>query len=212
MAKRKNAVRVTSPFGRVVWANLSKPSTKFDKNGVYELSLVFDDDKDPQVVDFVKKINEAAEAAKADFVKQDPKTAKFKLCPEIGPDEDKEGNVIPNTIRIKTKLKASGVRDDGTTWTDSVTVVDAANKEIPKTIMVGRGSIARAQIDLVPFAMAATRTAGVSLKLRAVQVKSLSEYKQTGDFDAVDGYVAPDATDDSDTPFVATGDAKDGDY
>lgn len=191
MAK-SNSTKITTPFGVVKWANLNKPSAKFVAEGEYDVTLVFKA-SDPAVQKMVATIQAAAEAGRKAEAEADPKKAKmimtYNLTPDIQPDRDEEGNEIEDTVVLKAKQKASGTRTDGSAWTATVDLFDSKGKEIPKTVAIGRGSILRASIDLRPYAMPATKSAGVSVKLLGVQVKELKSFARGAEghgFGAVD--------------------------
>lgn len=203
---RTKSTKITTPFGIVKWASLTKPNDKFNPEGVYDCSVVFDTE-DPAVQKMVNIINDAAAAARISESKEDPKKSaaisKYTLSPNLGPDTEEDGTEIPNTVVVKGKLKASGVRkSDGSPWTATVDLFDSLKQPLPKTAQIGRGSEVRMSLELSPFAMPATKTAGISLRLNAVQVKKLVSYGRNAEgygFDSVeDGFVSvEEETDDA---------------
>ena len=65
-----------------------------------------------------------------------------------------------------------------------------------KDTLVGNGSKVKVAFEPIPYVMPSTKKAGVSLRLKAVQVIDLVEYgnSATSVFDEEDGYVAPSTT------------------
>ena len=64
---------------------------------------------------------------------------------------------------------------------------DSANKELPKDFLLTTGSIANVAVDLVPYNMA---DAGVSLRVRAVQIIKYVPMEVQSPFESVEGFVA----------------------
>jgi len=72
---------------------------------------------------------------------------------------------------------------------------DAKGNKLGEDFKLTTGSIVNVQVQCVPYNM---REAGVSLRLRAVQVVDYKEMEEENPFSATDGYTAPDAN-----PFAA---------
>lgn len=194
MSNKKKYQTITTPFATLRFGALNKPSTKFNKAGQYEATIVLNTEE-AETKKFVEAVMAAANAAKAEFVKADKKVEKFKLCPEFAPDKDRDTDEdIENTIRINAKRQVSGERTDGTKWTANIDRFDSKGKPMPQSLEIGWGSTVRLALTLKPFVMPATKSVGVSLQLSGVQVKDLQapggRTAEGYGFGAVDGFEA----------------------
>lgn len=192
-----------SPKGKALWAKVVMPDTKFDPDGVYEINLVVDED-DPEIKEWCADLEAMVEERVQQELEEND--SRFKKMPEGRPltalpmkeVEDQDGNET-GELQFKFKLKAVGKNRKGETYTRRPLVVDAKGNPIVKLdshgdvlnsdFKIGNGSVVRVHYSPVPYYMASTRTVGVSLQLKAVQVISLVEYGNSGyDFDEEDGY------------------------
>jgi hypothetical protein len=97
------------------------------------------------------------------------------------------------TYTFKAKLKGAY----GTEATRKPTQYDAKGIKLPEGFQLTTGSKVNIAIVFVPYHM---REAGVSLRLRAVQVLELKEMKEESPFNSVDGFEFKG----EDSPFDAT--------
>jgi|688.fasta_scaffold1038678_1 hypothetical protein len=172
-AKRK-FVRITSPLGIAVYPRLTTPDTKFDKDGVYSVDLEVDP-TDKTVSAFIDTLKKASdESYKAECEKRGNKKLKRADLP-IKETED-------NKIRIKFKLKAKAGNEEKS-WTQKPVLFDAQGTAIQTPPNVGSGSQIKVAFEVVPF-FTAMVGAGVSLRLKAVQIIDLKEYTPGDNFDA----------------------------
>jgi hypothetical protein len=191
--KKKTEVFVT-PRGTARYPRLNAPDNKFNPDKpVYKVDLVLagaDADK------LIEKINTAmAESAKA--AKADPKN-KIKGAPKIADppykallnDQEEE----TGETKFSFKMSASGTRKDGSKWTARPALFDARQQPIKKN--VGGGSEIKVDYEMYPFYTAMVG-AGVSLRLKAVQVLKLVEFGERDakgyGFGEEEGYTADDA-------------------
>lgn len=212
MSNKKQVLQVR---GTAVWAKLFEPDTKFDSVGVYTINVVAPAD-DPNTVKVVEKLTELAQAEYDRAVEEKPALKKQLTIRSVVEDEyhhetgEETGNVI-----FKLKLKAGGTRKDGTKFTQKPIVVDAKRNKLTEA-NVGNGSVVNAAFECVPYTMASTKQAGVSLRLKGVQIIELVEFGSdvSSIFDEVDGYEAEESSDEgvfSDTSTDDnTGDDNDG--
>ena len=108
-------------------------------------------------------------------------------------DEYAEDGTITGRVIVKYKRNESGTyrsgKNAGQDWTATVPCFDASKKPLSESdgIIYG-GSTLRIQAEVVPFSMAATSTAGVSLRMVAVQVIELvTGGDDTSGFDVEEG-------------------------
>lgn len=189
MQKRK-FIKFTSPTGTAVYPRLNAPDTKFDKDGVYSVDLEMDpNSKDGSA--FLSSLRKAADDAyKAECEKRGGKKLKRS---ELPIKETDEGNV-----RIKFKLKAKAGNEDKS-WAQKPMLFDAQGNALQNPPNIGSGSTIRVSFEVIPY-FTAMVGAGVSLRMKAVQILDLKEYVPGDSFDAygfkaTDGFVV--STDDS---------------
>lgn len=199
---------VTTPKGRLIYPHIIKPDTKFDPQGVYDTQIVLMPSEALDIllekinVTYAVQINTVREANP----KKQIKTADYPYKDEI----DEDGNTTGNTV-LHAKLKAVGKNGDET-WAQYPAIFDALCKPIKdKEISAWSGTIARISFHIVPF-YTALAGAGVSLRLKAVQIINLVEggdqtAKYYGFDEEKDGYqheVTPPANEaeaEDDLPF-----------
>jgi len=130
--KKKNHV---TPVAPCMWPFLNKPDTRFDKNGKYRVSLVFDQD-----AEFVGKVVSAAKKAMKKKLKaMKPKDAKevtlyAPVQTEVDDDEKETGNVL---VPFQTNAYFD---DDGQIKPWKLRVFDAQGQLIEKLPNIGNGS------------------------------------------------------------------------
>jgi hypothetical protein len=176
---------------------LVKPDTKFDANGVYSVDLDLDPN-DKEVKAFVASIKKAADTAYAEAC--EAKGGKKLKRADLSIKETEDG-----MLRFKFKLKAKGGTEDKS-WDQKPMLFDAKGNPIANPPSIGSGSKIRVAFELVPY-FTAMVGAGVTFRMRAVQICELREYTPDGGFDAfgfkaTDGYSAG-----SDTPATTQDDA-----
>lgn len=198
MSKEKREI-LRTPAGVAKYPRLGSPDTKYKAEGEYKITLVLDRSEDG-VEEFIESIEAAeAESVKAALAKGKGKKPKKADSP-IKPHIDDDGNEVEGKVEVSFKMKASGTREDGTEWSQRPAVVDA--KKRPTDAKVGAGSTVKVAYELSPYFTPALG-AGVSLRLKAVQVIDLVEYSGGGNsaaaFDEEDGYeTTEESVEDSD--------------
>lgn len=194
-AKRK-FTRITSPAGIAIYPRLTTPDTKFDKDGVYSVDLELDG-TNKEAASFIAALRKAADDAyKATCESKGSK----KLKRADLPIKDGEGDMI----RIKFKLKAKAGNDEKS-WAQKPALFDAQGLALQNPPNVGSGSKIKVAFEVIPF-FTAMVGAGVSLRMKAVQIIDLKEYVPGDRFDAY-GFTADpkgfkaqtDATETTDT-------------
>ena len=178
-------IRVTTPVGIAAYPRLTTPDTKFDADGVYSIDL----DLDPKVKSttvFMAALKTAADEAYAQVCKD---RGGKKLKRAAFPTKETEDGMI----RIKFKLKAKAGNADKS-WTQKPMLFDASGTAISEVLNVGSGTKCKVSFEIIPY-FTAMVGAGVSLRLKAVQILELKEYTPGDNFDAYgfkseDGFVA----------------------
>mgnify|MGYP005854901653 FL=1 len=205
----KRAIMV-SPKGVAKYPRLLEPDTKFNKDGEYRVRLLFAAD-DATTKEFCATLDELSKAA---YEEQQTtlKPAKAKTLElyvpyksEIDPDTGEEtGN-----IEVNFKTGAQYKDKDGNIIEKTIPLFDAAGKKIERKINIGSGSVLRVSFTPVSFYAANGNSAGVSLRLNAVQVIQLKEWKgataEGYGFGKEDGYLEEEAAKAEDTSFDPEG-------
>jgi|TARA_R100001129_G_scaffold118833_2_gene82306 hypothetical protein len=93
---------------------------------------------------------------------------------------------------VKVKIKAAYNKEA----TRKPRQFSAANEILPDEFQLTTGSIINVAVVLVPYFMKATKMAGVTLRLNAVQVIKLAESSVTSPFEVEDGFTV-----EADNPF-----------
>lgn len=188
---KNNYVKVVSPEGVSQYAWLTQPDTKFDKDGHYKVNLVVPTDKASSLI---KQIDEEMKVS-VKIAGEKNKGKKIKQANAPYEEElDDKGKPTGNTI-FKFKRKAQIISADGKVIPFKVAIFDSSGKPMTDT-NVWSGSEMKVSAELVHW-FTAMAGAGVSLRLRAVQITKLVEggsgNAEGYGFEAVDGgYVAPE--------------------
>lgn len=168
MSDKKKLERVVTPKGRLGFPFLVRPDTKFNPEGEYKTHLFLGGGAAEDILAKLEAgVKEAVAKAKAD-----PKN-KGKKIKEA--DLPIQWNEEETEVRLSFKLKASGKNGKGEAFTQKPALFDAKGKPLPEGVKIGSGSIAKVSFEIVPF-FTALVGAGVSLRLKAVQVINLKEY------------------------------------
>lgn len=193
-------VRLTTPACKFQYPKLIEPETKFNPEGAYKITCLIDPrDADP----IATALDELLERHKESLKAQAP-AQKFKLADLPWSYEDVDGT--PYFI-VKAKMKAKGIDRDGRAWTSAPALFDAKGKPVKdRESLRGMwsGTVGKASFEACPFYQAAIG-AGITLRLKAVQVISLVESSGSADsfgFGEEDGWSPSQETA---VPFDATG-------
>lgn len=159
---------MVTPKGTAMWAYLDKPE-EFNGSIVgYTITLVPSKADADKLISQLEEVLEEAKSQDERF-----KGKKWAAEPLMGYKEDAEGNIV-----FKFKQKVSYVDKKGQTHKLGVRVFDAVGNPIdPKKIIIGNGSIIRVAFTPTPFNVNKSVN-GLSLRLQAVQVLKLEEYKK----------------------------------
>tara|TARA_E500000331_G_C17234247_1_gene704023 strand:- start:23 stop:637 length:615 start_codon:yes stop_codon:yes gene_type:complete len=181
--------KLVTPVGVSQFAWLNKPDTKFDDNGHYKVNIILDGDSAKPLIKSINgEITKAVEMAKEKSKGKNIKTANTPFEEEYA-DGKPTGNII-----FKFKAKAKIIMKNGDVIDNKVPIFDS--KGTPMTNQVWSGSEMKASADMIPY-YTAMAGAGVSLRLKAVQITKLVEgsgasSSSHGFSEVKDGYVAPE--------------------
>ena len=187
---------ITTPVGIAKYPHLNKPDTKFDKEGVYVVSLIFDKEKAAGLVAKMKGILQ-------DFCISNNEKRKAPL--PIKDVTNAEGEPT-GEIEIKFKLRAIG-RKGNDTWEQKPLLVDS--KRTPTDAPVGGGSKLKVGAEIVPY-MSPRDGCGITMRLKAVQIIELVKYSPNGglaawEFTEEEGFVSDGETQEDNVVPVADG-------
>lgn len=205
--------KIALPAGEAVLAFVDRPSTKFNEDGEYAV-IVRLDPKDAKVKELMKSLTTAAEAARKEEAKKNPKVAKYALFVPFKDEENEEGEKTGMVV-FKAKSKAK-IEYNDETKPIVIPMFDAKGARMNAAI--GRGSVLRVSAQIIPIAVAATKMAGVSLRLSAVQVLKLEQYSggnaDSFGFDVEDGYESPEqgSAESDEAPEASEGDSDSSDF
>jgi hypothetical protein len=209
MAKEKKQI-IASPSGIAKFPALNEPDMKFAKDGVgkYKVNLLLDKN-DPTTVAFLEKLIAASKDAKSANDKENPKQKGFSLHLPFADELDKDGNETGN-VEIKFSANSSFKNKKTDKVTDiRIDLFDAKRNRV--TAKIGGGSKLKVAFEIVPFANPSSKSAGVSLRLQAVQVLELKQWSGRdadsygfGEEDGFDG--AADSAFSADEPTSETAD------
>jgi hypothetical protein len=166
---KNNYTKVVSGVGVSQYAWLTQPDTRFDEIGHYKTNLILSG----QDADTLKAaINEELTKSVA-LAKEKAKGKNIKTAPAPFEDElDDDGQPTGSTV-FKFKTKAQITTKDGKIIPNRVAIFDS--KGTPMTdCNVWSGSEMKVSAELVPYYTAMVG-AGVSMRLRAVQITKLVE-------------------------------------
>jgi len=165
----------TTAKGIAYYPYISAPDTKFDEQGHYKVNLCLSEEDAQPVIEVIKQtVVEGIKALKKDKPNMEIKQAPLPFSKEVDEDGNPTGNVI-----IKFKSKAAY----------KPAVFDSAGNMMTKSNIYG-GSELKVNGSCA-FFHTAMIGAGVSIRLRAVQVISYVEGASGANkfgFDAVDGF------------------------
>jgi hypothetical protein len=187
----KKAELVKSPEGIAVYPWLNKPDTKFNPDGEYRTKLRIPAEEAQGFITKLMAIYEANVAEQTKIAKKKVKAANLPWAETF----DEEGNE-DGFIEFSFKRKAKVTMKDGSQFESKVALFDSANNPLPADVSVYGGSTIVIAAEVVPY-YTATVGAGITLRLKAVQVKKLVQGGGNGGassfgFDAdEDGYKAP---------------------
>lgn len=194
MTEKKKAERFVSPKGIASYPYLTKPDTKFNTEGEYKVSLLVSGGDASKAIDFLTEQHKAA-VSKAKKENAGKRVKESEL-PFIENDD--------GTVTFKFKMKAKVTPKKGDTFEQKPALFDAKGKPLTGETKIGGGSVVKVCYEVVPY-YTAIAGAGVSLRLKAVQIIELKEYSGGGNaesygFGEEEGF---EASEEDTQPFAA---------
>lgn len=187
---------------------LTKPSTKFNKEGVYTVNILLPKEEGEALVQKIKDVR--TEQFKT--YGKGTKVADITKCkPYATVDEETGEEILDAEGRYILTANASAYIKDGKI-TNRIQIINAKKQPV-KNINIGEGTIARLGVVLSGYSVAGKT--GVSVKLGLVQIINLVEYTGGGfsldGFDEEEGFdgVGEEFTEDTVTEATTTDDEDD---
>lgn len=202
--KKKKLPVYTTPAGIAGYPWLTKPDTKFNAAGEYRINLILDEAEAQPLREHLDKL---LDAAHKQMQEENPKVKVKKAESRVKPFLDSEKNEVEGKVQIGFKMKAViESKKTGEKWEQRPAIFDAAGKVMvnPK---VGGGSTVKIAYEAAPYYSAKDKEAGITLRLKAVQILNLVEFGQK-DAASYGFDVAEPSREDSDSSEQGTPDAE----
>jgi len=170
--KKAKLTRLTSPKGIAKYPWLSHPDTQFNTDGVFKVNLLI---PAAEASELCAQLDVAADEAVqiAQAAAKSPAIAKaIKRAEPYGPQLDDQGEETGN-IEFKFKMNAKVTFKDGTVKPMKPFFFDAKGKPLAVCPNVYGGSELKVNFSPAPYYAAVSKTAGVSLRINAVQIITL---------------------------------------
>ena len=168
-----------SEIGEAIYPHLNKPDVRFSEAGEYKVTLKV---AKSDATAMLKLYNSAIEDA-LKLAEQNHKGKGIKNAPKPFTEED-------NYVFFKFKMKATGVNQKTKEkFSQRPQLFDAKKNPIPLSTIIWGGSKMRVAFNLVPY-YTPMLGAGITARLKAVQVIELVEGKDSNLFEKEDGYEA----------------------
>lgn len=184
MSKKPKLARYVSPTGVAQYPHLNKPDTKFNPDGEYKVNLELNAEDATEILSFLD------EQMAASMVKAKEENAGKKLKQADAPYSVDENS---GKVTLRFKLKAKVTPKNGEAFDQRVAIFDAKGVPMTSAPNIGGGSKLKVSYEVFPF-YTALIGAGISLRVRAVQIIELVEYSSAGagayGFGEEDGYEA----------------------
>lgn len=193
MSKPK-AQRYTTPAGIAQYPYLTKPDTKFNSDGEYKISVEIPGAAAQDIVTFLDE-QFAASVAKAKKENPGKKIKEGDVPYSVNDDTGK--------VTVRFKLKAKVTPKQGDPFEQRPALFDAKGKPIGADAKIGGGSKVKVAYELVPY-YTAIAGAGISLRLKAVQVIDLVEFSGGASSEAY-GFGEEEGYEAEDTPAAQNG-------
>jgi hypothetical protein len=149
-------IKGVTEVGKAIYPHLNKPDTRFQKEGVYKVTLEL---SPINAKNLLKHID--------DGIKLATKDSKSNKTAQLPYKTDENGN-----MQFNFKCKASGVSKTGQNWEQKPKVFDSKGTPISKDILVWGGTTMKVAYEIIPYSNNMLGS-GVSLRLKAVQVHEL---------------------------------------
>lgn len=184
--------------GKLMYASVHTPNTKFDADGVYQVDVLL---PEAEAVVMAEKLDSLVQERMASEVKAKPALKKVLTSrPIYQPIYDDAGDET-GEVKMKFKTKAKIRTKDGKMYDNKVAVVDAKRNPILADTLIGNGSIGKVAFEPFAYFNASAKEVGLSLRLKALQVIDLVSYGKDP-FEDEEGFTVEQSTGDVSFPEV----------
>lgn len=164
---KKANQNATTPAGSLQYPALIEPDTRFNPDGLFKTNIVI---PAGEAADQFEELLENAKNLAIQFFQKESGGKKVKINASEPWERDESGNLV-----VKTKLPARVETKSGKSWTQRPALFDSKGQKIPtEGLRIGSGTRARVAVEIAPYNVPATG-AGISLRLRGVQIIELRE-------------------------------------
>lgn len=191
MAKQ-NFKRINTPVGVLIYPHLTEADTKFDADGSFHTKFALEGDEAADLIEALEAERDAfyeswLEASK-DAKTKAARKKQWAVADVAEVELDDAGEETGRSI-FRFKLKHNVTPKNGKPFTQTPTLFDSANQVVePDGLKLWGGSRTRMNAEVVPYAMDSSKSVGVSLRLRAVQIVELASGQGGGSpFDEYEG-------------------------
>lgn len=164
---KTESIYLELPEGEAVFPWLNTPDTKYNAEGKYKLDLRV---PGAEAAASVRQLETIRDAFFAGLSAKDQKTHRTVAVAvaELDDSGAETGNIL-----FRASLNAVGHnKETGETWTQAPRIWDSEGNRA-QDVEVWGGSRLVLRVEVRPYAMGSTKTVGVSLRLRDVQVVDL---------------------------------------
>ena len=174
--------------GNARWAKVFEADTRYVPEGEYSIQVVV---PEAEATEVCEQFNSMIEAKRAETVKDNPKLTNVLSTHQPFEMDTDEAGTPTGDIVFKAKMKARVKSKDGKVYEQKPMVVDAKKTPLDGSTLIGNGSVVKVAVEPFPYMMPATKTVGVTLRLKAVQVIDIVEYGNNAAsiFEEEDGFV-----------------------
>ncbi len=185
--------------GKLMYASVHKPNTKFDADGVYQVDVVM---SEQEALPLAEKLEGLIQERIKEEVKGKPALKKvLSSRPIYTPMYDEAGDET-GEVKVKFKTKAVIRTKEGKVYNNKVSVVDSKRTPISPDTLIGNGSVGKVAFEPFAYYNASAKEVGLSLRLKALQVIDLVTYG-TDPFEDEDGFTIEETAPDNVIPFDA---------
>lgn len=174
--------------GKARWAKVFEADTRYVPEGEYSIQVVL---PEAEATEVCEQFNSMIEAKRAEAVKDNPKLTNVLSTHQPFEMDTDEAGTPTGDIVFKAKMKARVKSKDGKVYEQKPMVVDAKKTPLDGSTLIGNGSVVKVAVEPFPYMMPATKTVGVTLRLKALQVIEIVEYGNNAAsiFEEEDGFV-----------------------
>jgi len=184
--------QMNTPLGVAVYPRLNEPDYKFDPAGIFSVTVRVDGEEGQALKD---KLDKQLDAWHQQNIKERRKPNLKRADLTVKPAYDDDGNET-GELDFKFTMKHNVTTQTGKSWIQRPKLYDSQGKGFDGPV-IGGGSKLVVNFVPAPYYTAAMGC-GLKLRLNAVQVVELNEYKKGGGAESLgfathdSGYVAPE--------------------